>query len=109
MFYKKPKTKKCVGCGIKFQTLNDLKKYCTEKCASKACFARWIKNNREHFNTMMREGARARNKILYYKRKELGLCPKCGKKKYGITFVCNKCRRYNNRYCRLWREAQKLG
>ena len=84
MFYKKPKTKKCVGCGIKFQTLND-------------------------FNTMMREGARARNKILYYKRKELGLCPKCGKKKYGITFVCNKCRRYNNRYCRLWREAQKLG
>lgn len=44
------------------------------------------------------ETTNIRHRRNYHKRKELGLCPHCGKPRDGETLSCSKCKNYNNTY-----------
>ena len=112
------KTKKCLRCGKTFKPRGSgklEKKYCSPICKSRqnaknyyhkmrddSAFKKknydrllkWIDNNREHFNDLVREPNRIFQQKLRKYRKENNLCPRCGIKLIDNRFICCiNCRR----------------
>lgn len=56
-------------------------------------FEKWIGENREHYNDLIRPLAREYQRRKYYERKRKGLCVNCGKPRDNTTLSCNKCRK----------------
>ncbi len=110
-------TKPCPFCNKEFVTrgvgtVNE-RKFCSVTCRSrfnarvgyefikdnpeykqkkKEYFSKWRKENREHFNDLVREPMRIKRKENYHKWDKLGLCTNCGKKRDNPNSkVCNKC------------------
>lgn len=77
-----------------------------EKLAQKIRFDKWRKENREHFNSLLREPNRIRRLRLYKLYSEKGLCTECGKARDNETKRCSKCRTKQINYRRKF-EAKK--
>ena len=114
----KEKTKKCLRCGKEFKQRGSgklEKKYCSPICSSRQTsknyyhkmkddqafkkknydrLLKWIDNNREHFNDLVREPNRIFQQKLRKYRKDNGICPSCGIKLIDNRFIyCINCRR----------------
>lgn len=62
------------------------------KKKKKEYFEKWRKENREHFNDLLREPNRIKRKENYYKFDKLGLCVHCGRKRDNPNSkTCSKC------------------
>jgi len=114
------KTGKCLGCGNKFVDLRNgnviKKRFCSEKCRTrynanlayqkikndpkykkyaKKKFKNWLKNNKEHFNDLVREKNKLHQRKIRKEREEKKLCRKCGKISVKNTKYhnCEECRK----------------
>ena len=108
----------CPACGKEFikrgEGTSNEKKYCSFLCRSrfyakayaafnrefseeyrnkkKAYFEKWRKENREHFNDLVREPNRIKAKINYDKWDSAGLCTSCGSKRDNPNSkTCRRC------------------
>lgn len=118
---------RCLRCGKKLPKKKGItpgrkRKFCNDTCQTrynatkryyrlrnnpkfkKKCkknFDRWRKDNREHFNELMREPSKIRERketVLWRRR---GLCTKCGRKKEDERFMrCRECRRKQRKWAR---------
>jgi hypothetical protein len=99
--------RKCEWCKKKFQTTNNIKFHCNPKCTKAHTFDKWRKKNREHFNSLVREGNKIRSKKYYVLRIQNSLCSICGKTNDTELVYCSKCKKRNTNYCREYRRKKK--
>jgi len=108
----KEEIRKCLKCGKEIGGRRD-KKFCSQVCQTqfnalkhyyqhkdepnfkakrKVYFDKWRKENREHFNSLLREPNRQYQIKLRKKRVQEGVCLKCGKPRDDGRNYCSKCR-----------------
>ena len=74
---------------VKYEFEKDNPEY---KQKRKEYFKKWRKENREHFNDLVREPNRIRSSENYKKFDKLGLCVRCGKERDNTNSkTCKKC------------------
>ena len=104
---------KCKKCGKEFKSSRKNKKYCSGTCqkgynsskryykirntkkfkeARKKYFKKWIKKNRAHFNELLREPNKLRQRKLRDYRRKNKLCLYCENKRTKGYSSCEKCR-----------------
>ena len=121
---KEVQTGNCINCGKEFVlrgigTSNE-KKFCSYECRTrfnarmqhefkqkyseeyrrkkKEYFKKWRKENREHFNDLVREPNKIRRRELYKKWDEEGLCVGCGKERDNPNSkICKSCYEKNKK------------